>query len=95
MSMKAALVELEAKIATLGEQIAEHDENIASGDAAIDALLEEENALKARINAAVTARDELRGMPIEDYLALKERYGRLCATRMQLRATIAAEPSDE
>lgn len=94
MSMKAALVELEAKIAEAGAAIAAHDERIKPGDAAIDALLDEENALKARIVEAVKARDAMRGMPVEDYLALKQRYGRLCATRMQLKATIAAEPAE-
>lgn len=64
------------------------NERIAPVDAEIDALLVEQQELQQRIDAAAGKLTAARGMPPLDYLELKRKYGRLAATRMQLRQTL-------
>lgn len=85
---QAAIAEIEAKMAETKAAIDGIDARIEPVDAEIDALLVQQQELQARINALVPKLDEARGMPALEYLELKRKYGRLAATRMQLRATL-------
>lgn len=63
------------------------DARLAPVDAQIDALLEEQQKVQRAVDLAVLKLNEARGMPPAEYLELKRKYGRLAATRMQLRQT--------
>jgi chromosome segregation ATPase len=83
----AALQEIEAKMAELKAVIDGVDARLVPVDAEIDALLEEQQKLQRAIDIAAEKLAAARGMPPAEYLELKRKYGRLAATRMQLRQT--------
>lgn len=87
-STQAAIREIEAKMAELKLVINGVDERVAPVDAAIDTIIAQQQELEARAQALVPKLAEARGMPADEYLELKRKYGRLAATRMQLRQTL-------
>lgn len=87
-STQAAIREIEAKMAELKVIIDGVNERIAPVDTAIDAIIAQQQELEARAQALLPKLVEARGMPAEEYLELKRKYGRLAATRMQLRETL-------
>lgn len=86
MSIAATLEQIERKMAVHKATIDAINERIAPVDAEIDALLEQQQAIGRQIDALVPKLAEARGMPADQYLALKREYGQLASTRMQLRS---------
>jgi chromosome segregation ATPase len=82
--LQKAITSLEGTIAQYKAKVDAIDKAIAPVDAEIDAILEEENLLKARLAAATAKLTAARGMPPEEYVAFKKKYGMLCATRMSM-----------
>lgn len=88
MSMKAALKEIEAKMANLQAKVDAGRAAMRPHRAELDKLLEEQVALQAKIDAKVADTQAARGVSGEDWVALKRELGILAATRMQMRQAL-------
>lgn len=89
MSIKDTLTQIESRMAGMKAEIDVINARMEPIDAEIDALIEQEQAIRARMAEATERLNQARGEP-QAYLKLKREYGVLAATRMQLRSALPA-----
>ena len=90
MNIKQMIEQVEAEMAPMQAQIDAINERLAPVDAEIDAQIAQEQAIRAQMTEATAKLEAARGMPGQEYLAFKRKFGQLASTRMQLRKMLEA-----